>query len=206
MALGCGHPVAVPCRRKGHSRRAVPRHLPHVQCEHVRGGLPFGNGHGDHVGGDPRPAPHILLPGKQVRAVGRPPSGRGPGLGDVAPGAGFRGDGPPPGPLADVPENRPPLPLPRFFKGWRRLCRGHPEIQHERVHRADQSDRRIAVGEYPKHLADRAGRPGYAFPHPSMVDRNACQEKPCLSQPPEVCCDQLPSLLALTALGGEFGG
>jgi hypothetical protein len=32
------------------------------------------------------------------------------------------------------------------------------------------------------------------------------RKKPCLAQPREVCGHQLISLLALAALGGEFGG
>jgi hypothetical protein len=44
-------------------------------------------------------------------------------------------------PLAYFPEDRPSLLLPRLFKRWGSLCGDHPEIQHERMHCADQGDR-----------------------------------------------------------------
>jgi hypothetical protein len=43
--------------------------------------------------------------------------------------------------FADIAENRPALLIPGFLKRRRRLRRGHPEIQHRRMHRTDQGNR-----------------------------------------------------------------
>jgi hypothetical protein len=164
----------------------------HVEKKHIPGGLPFGNGHRDHVGGNPRPASKVFLTREQVRAVGRlrwavalvllrsPPA---PGSEAMVPGA-----------------------LAHPVKGRRRLCSGHPETQYERVHGTDQGHRGIATGERAQHFADRACGSRYAFPNAAVVERNACEQKPGVAQPVEVGSIELTSLLALAAIRSEARG
>src|SRR5262249_55224944 len=59
------------------------------------------------------------------------------------------------------------------------------------------------MGQHPQDLTHRACGPWHALPETSLVDRDACEEKPRLLQPREVRSDQGTPLLPLTALGSE---
>lgn len=80
---------------------------------------------------------------EQVGAVGRPPPGCGPGFGDVPRSAGLRRRYSPTRRPRQHCGNLSLAALPTLSERGRRLAGRHPEIQHRRMHRADQRHRGI---------------------------------------------------------------
>jgi len=97
-------------------------------------------------------------------------------------------------------------PSQRIVEGRWRPRDGHPETQHDRVHGADQGRGRIAMGVRSISQIGRVASPTLSQMPPWSGGAPVRRKKPCLAQPREVCGHQLISLLALAALGGEFGG
>jgi hypothetical protein len=62
------------------------------------------------------------------------------------------------------------------------------------------------MSERAQHLADRPRSCAHTLPNAAVVDRNAGQQKPGVTQPGEVGGDQLAPLLALATLRSEVRG